>query len=52
VRTTNSKHGLPVYETLLNREFSTCWNGQKWVSDLTYLRTTDGWVYLTTVIDR
>jgi transposase InsO family protein len=52
VGTTNSKHGLSVCENLLNREFSTCWSGQKWVSDSTCLRTTDGWVYLTVVMDR
>jgi transposase InsO family protein len=51
VRTTNSKHGFAVCENLLNREISACGSGQKWVSDITYLRTTDGWVYLTVVMD-
>ncbi|MDR2479717.1 MAG: IS3 family transposase, partial [Treponema sp.] len=50
-RTTNSRHGLPVCENPLNREFSASHCGQKWVSDITYLRSTAGFVYLTTVMD-
>ena len=51
IHTTNSKHELPVYENILNREFHSERPGQKWVSDITYLRTKTGWLYLTTVID-
>ena len=51
VRTTNSKHALPVCENILNREFQAEEGGQKWVSDITYLRTSGRWVYLTTVLD-
>ena len=51
VKTTDSKHGLPVCDNILNRKFSASEKGQKWVSDITYLRSTDGWVYLTTVMD-
>jgi transposase InsO family protein len=51
VRTTNSQHGLPVCENLLARRFRTERSGEKWVSDLTYLRTREGWVYLTVVLD-
>jgi transposase InsO family protein len=51
VPTTDSKHDLPVCENLLNREFHAEQGGMKWVSDLTYLRTSGGWVYLTTVLD-
>jgi transposase InsO family protein len=50
-RTINSKHNLPVGENLLNRDFSACGSGQKWVSDITYPRATGGWVCLTTVMD-
>jgi CarD family transcriptional regulator len=50
-RTTNSRHGLPVCENLLNRDFSARHSGQKWVSDITYPRSTAGFVYLTTVMD-
>jgi transposase InsO family protein len=51
VRTTNSNHSFPVCENILNREFHAEQGGQKWVSDITYLRTQGGWVYLTTVLD-
>jgi transposase InsO family protein len=48
---TNSNHGLEVRKSLLNREFYARWGGVKWVSDLTYLRTPGGWVYLAVVLD-
>jgi putative transposase len=51
VNTTNSKHDHPIAENILNRDFTAVGPGYKWVSDITYLRTTQGWVYLTTVID-
>jgi len=51
VRTTDSNHNLPVYENVLNRDFHAEKPGQKWVSDITYLRTVAGWLYLTVIID-
>jgi transposase InsO family protein len=51
VVTTNSKHGLPVAKNLLNQDFHANGPGEKWVSDITYLPTTGGWEYLTTVLD-
>ena len=51
VPTTDSKHTLPVCENILNREFHAEKPGQKWVSDITYLRTINGWIYLTVIID-
>ena len=51
IPTTNSKHSLPVCENILNREFHAERPGQKWVSDITYLRTLNGWIYLTVVLD-
>jgi transposase InsO family protein len=56
IPTTNSSHGLPVCENILGREFHAGKGGEKWVSSyrryaITYLRTQNGWVYLTTVID-
>jgi transposase InsO family protein len=50
-RTTDSRHSYPVYENILNRDFLAAKPGQKWVSDITYLREINGWVYLTVVID-
>ena len=51
IPTTDSKHTLPVCENILNREFHAEKPGQKWVSDITYLRTIIGWIYLTVIID-
>lgn len=51
VRTTDSAHDFPVAKNLLNREFTAEKPGQKWVSDITYIPTDEGWLYLTTVLD-
>jgi transposase InsO family protein len=51
IPTTDSKHSLPVCENILNREFKAEKPGQKWVSDITYLRVLGGWIYLTVVLD-
>jgi transposase InsO family protein len=50
-QTTNSKHGLPVCENILARDFRAKAPGEKWVSDITYLWTASGWLYFTVVID-
>ncbi len=49
--TTNSNHLYPVNPNLLLRDFSTTGTGEKWVSDITYIRTGEGWLYLTVVMD-
>lgn len=49
--TTNSNHLYPVNENLLLRDFSTTGTGEKWVSDITYIRTGEGWLYLTVIMD-
>lgn len=49
--TTDSKHNLPVAENLLNRNWSTTGPNQKWVTDVTYGWTQEGWLYLATVMD-
>lgn len=49
--TTNSKHNLPVAENLLNRDFSAAKPNQKMVSDITYLWTDEGWLYIAGVMD-
>jgi putative transposase len=51
VVTTDSNHDLPVAENLLNREFNVSQPGQVLVSDITYVKTKTGWVYLTVFID-
>jgi len=49
--TTNSQHNLPVTENLLNREFTATRPNQKMVSDITYLWTEEGWLYIAGVMD-
>ena len=49
--TTNSNHNLPVAPNLLAQDFAATDQNQKWVGDITYLQTTEGWLYLAVVID-
>jgi len=49
--TTNSKHNLPVFDNVLNRQFAQTAANQAWGSDITYIRTGSGWLYLATVLD-
>lgn len=49
--TTNSRHGLPVAPNLLEQGFSATAPNQKWVGDITYLATGEGWLYLAVLID-
>ena len=49
--TTDSKHRFPVASNLVKRNFSTQAPDKVWVSDITYLATRTGWLYLTVIID-
>jgi putative transposase len=49
--TTDSKHGLPVAENLLARDFTPSGPNQVWSADITYLWTDEGWLYLAIVLD-
>jgi transposase InsO family protein len=49
--TTDSKHNLPVAPNLLNRDFSPEEPNQVYAGDITYIWTTEGWLYLAVVID-
>ncbi len=49
--TTDSKHNLPVAANLLNRDFTATVPNQKWVGDISYVWTDEGWMYLAIVID-
>jgi putative transposase len=51
VVTTDSKHKLPVAPNLLDRRFSPAAPNQVWSSDITYIPTDQGWLYLAVVID-
>jgi len=49
--TTDSEHKKPIFENILNRNFNTTTINQKWVEDITYIHTDEGWMYLAVVID-
>ena len=51
VNTTNSNHNLPIAPNILNRDFYASHHNEKWVGDITYIPTSEGWLYLATVID-
>ena len=44
--TTDSRHTLPVAENVLNQQFKTTSPNKVWVSDITYIPTEEGWLYL------
>lgn len=50
-RHVDSIPGIHHYENLLNREFSASQPNQKWVTDVTYITTQQGWAYLSTIQD-
>jgi transposase InsO family protein len=49
--TTDSKHNLPVAPNRLNRQFEVKKPNNVWVSDITYVWTREGWLYLAVVLD-
>ena len=49
--TTNSNHIYAISDNHLDRNFKPNALNEAWVSDITYIRTNEGWLYLTTVID-
>jgi len=51
VHTTDSDHGYQIAENILNRDFTATRPNEKWVSDITYILTQNGWKYLTVILD-
>jgi putative transposase len=49
--TTKSNHKHPVAENVLQRQFSVPTANRVWVSDITYIATAEGWMYLCAVLD-
>lgn len=49
--TTESDHKLPIKPNLLMQDFSTYSPNQIWMSDITYIRTREGWLYVCGIID-
>jgi transposase InsO family protein len=50
-QTTNSNHHYGLVENKLSQKFTASNYNQVWVSDITYIKTAEGWLYLTSVID-
>ena len=51
VRTTDSRHDLPIAPNLLDRSFTATAPNQVWLADITYIETDQGWLYLAAVMD-
>jgi transposase InsO family protein len=51
VQTTDSAHELPIAKNILKRKFNASAPNQVWVTDITYVDTREGWLYLAVVID-
>lgn len=49
--TTDSRHSHRIMENILNREFKVTESSKVWVSDITYIHTKEGFLYLTTILD-
>ncbi len=48
---TDSAHGLPVAPNLIQREFSPALPNRVWTTDITYVDTGEGWLFLTVMLD-
>lgn len=51
VQTTDSNHDLPIAPNILKQDFTATEPDMKWVTDITYVRTKEGWLYLAAVMD-
>ena len=51
VRTTDSRHNLPIAPNLLDRNFMAAAPNRVWLADITYIPTAEGWLYLAAVMD-
>jgi putative transposase len=51
VRTTDSRHGLPIAPNLIERHFAAAAPNRIWLADITYIPTAEGWLYLAAVMD-
>ncbi|MFK4719283.1 putative transposase [Bradyrhizobium niftali] len=51
VRTTDSRHALPIAPNLIARDFTAAAPNRIWLADITYIPTAEGWLYLAAVMD-
>lgn len=50
-RTTDSRHDHPIASNVIQRDFTATGPNQKWLADITYIATDEGWLYLAAVLD-
>jgi putative transposase len=50
-RTTDSHHGFPIAPNLIDQDFSAERPNQKWAADISYVWTSEGWLYLAVILD-
>jgi transposase InsO family protein len=50
-QTTDSNHANPIAENVLNRDFKAEKPNEKWVTDITYVATLEGWLFVVAIID-
>jgi len=51
VRTTDSRHNLPIAPNLIARDFTAATPNRVWLADITYIPTAEGWLYLAAIMD-
>ena len=51
VAPTDSDHDSPIADNVVERDFTATAPNQKWVTDITYIRTDEGWLYLSAILD-
>jgi len=51
VRTTDSRHSLPIAPNIVARDFTATAPNRVWLADITYIPTDEGWLYLAAVMD-
>ena len=51
ITTTDSDHDSPIADNVIDRDFTAPEPNQKWVTDITYIRTDEGWLYLSAILD-
>ena len=51
IRTTDSRHRLPIAKNLVKMNFNPVRRDNLWASDITYIRTKEGWLYLSVIVD-
>jgi transposase InsO family protein len=51
VKTTDSNHDKPIAKNVLNRDFTASNPNEKWLTDITYVATLQGWLYVVVILD-